>query len=128
MRLKFTNNKSILPRFAFLFYANSWGKNLVAGICGDHVGSGEQVDQFDDYKMHHVFFGSMLAQLVVVPTVTVHIERLKVLQQVYPNEFTGLRDCVKHIVRNGHAFIANQLGEFDLCKALTKRGITILGK
>ena len=113
MRQKFTNNKSILSRFAFLFYANSWGKNLVARMCGDHVGSGEQEDQFDDYKMHHVFFGSMLAQLVVVPTVTVHIERLKVLQQVYPNEFTGLRDCVKHIVRNGHTFIAKYFGEFD---------------
>ena len=79
---------SSVPRFALMFYANSWGR-LLAGAGG---GGGE-------VGMRHILLGGVFSQLVVAPTVTSPLERVKVLLQVFPGRFRGQLDCLSYIVR-----------------------------
>ena len=76
-----------LLRFALMFYANSWGRLL-------SMNPGEK-----EVKLKHILLGGVFSQLVVAPTVTAPLERVKVLLQVFPNKFSGQVDCLSYIVR-----------------------------
>jgi len=78
---------SSVPRFALMFYANSWGR-LIAMKPGE-----------TDVKLKHILIGGVFSQLVVAPTVTAPLERVKVLLQVFPTKFSGQLDCLSYIVR-----------------------------
>ena len=80
---------SSVPRFALMFYANSWGRLLA----GAGAGGGGEVG------MRHILLGGVFSQLVVAPTVTSPLERVKVLLQVFPGRFRGQLDCLSYIVR-----------------------------
>ena len=92
-----------VPRFALIFYANSWGRLLA-------MKPGEK-----DVQLKHILLGGVFSQLgksgqarlltkylssaVVAPTVTAPMERVKVLLQVFPTKFSGQRDCLSYILR-----------------------------
>merc|ERR1719220_1481277 len=76
-----------VPRFALIFYANSWGRLLA-------MKPGEK-----DVTLKHILLGGVFSQLVVAPTVTAPLERVKVLLQVFPTKFSGQRDCLSYILR-----------------------------
>ena len=77
-------------RFALMFYANSWGRLLAVSSSGH--GEGE-------LSLGHILMGGLLSQLVVAPTVTAPLERIKVLLQVFPGKFSGQTDCLSYIIR-----------------------------
>ena len=91
-----------------MFYANSWGKHVAASTCGDKVGHVEGDKEFSHHQLHHIVMGGLLSQLLVVPTFTVHIERFKTLQQVYPERFNGVWDVLRYVVREVHIFVAQK--------------------
>ena len=70
-----------------MFYANSWGR-LIAMNPGE-----------TDVKLKHILMGGVFSQLVVAPTVTAPLERIKVLLQVFPGKFAGQSDCLSYIIR-----------------------------
>merc|ERR1711997_1138549 len=76
-----------VPRFALIFYANSWGRLLAMNPPEKEV------------KLKHILLGGVFSQLVVAPTVTAPLERVKVLLQVFPTKFSGQRDCLSYILR-----------------------------
>merc|ERR1719273_506068 len=76
-----------VPRFALIFYANSWGRLLA-------MKPGEK-----EVKLKHILLGGVFSQLEVAPTVTAPMERVKVLLQVFPSKFSGQRDCLSYILR-----------------------------
>merc|ERR1711997_1227905 len=76
-----------VPRFALIFYANSWGRLLAMNPPEKEV------------KLKHILIGGVFSQLVVAPTVTAPMERVKVLLQVFPGKFSGQRDCLSYILR-----------------------------
>jgi len=78
---------SSVPRFALMFYANSWGRLL-------SMEPGEK-----DVKLKHILMGGVFSQLVIAPTVTAPMERVKCLLQVFPSKFSGQLDCLSYIVR-----------------------------
>lgn len=84
---------SSVPRFALMFYANSWGRLLSMNYNGDGSSGAEEV------SLSHVLMGGLLSQLVVAPTVTAPLERIKVLLQVFPGKFAGQSDCLSYIIR-----------------------------
>ena len=76
-----------------MFYANSWGRLLaVTGSGGVQRGEAE-------VRLSHILLGGLLSQLVVAPTVTAPLERIKVLLQVFPGKFSGQTDCLSYIIR-----------------------------
>ena len=79
---------SSVPRFALMFYANSWGR-LLAMKCSDSK----------DMSLRHIIMGGVFSQMVVAPTVTAPLERIKVLLQVFPGKFSGQIDCLSYIIR-----------------------------
>jgi len=83
---------SSVPRFALMFYANSWGRLLAVSGSGQGQGEGE-------LSLGHILMGGLLSQLVVAPTVTAPLERIKVLLQVFPGKFSGQTDCLSYIIR-----------------------------
>ena len=76
-----------------MFYANSWGRLLSMNYNGDGSSGAEEV------SLSHVLMGGLLSQLVVAPTVTAPLERIKVLLQVFPGKFAGQSDCLSYIIR-----------------------------
>ena len=82
-----------IVRFALMFYANSWGRLLAVSGSGGGQGEGQQV------SLGHILMGGLLSQLVVAPTVTAPLERIKVLLQVFPGKFSGQTDCLSYIIR-----------------------------
>merc|ERR1719234_575307 len=75
-----------VPRFALLFYANSWGRLILPG-----EGGGPSLKQ--------VLMGGVVSQLVVAPFLVAPLERVKVLLQAHPGKFSGQVDCLGHILR-----------------------------
>jgi len=75
-----------VPRFALLFYANSWGRLIIPG-----EGGGPSLKQ--------VLMGGVVSQLVVAPFLVAPLERVKVLLQAHPGRFSGQMDCLGHILR-----------------------------
>jgi len=75
-----------VPRFALLFYANSWGRLILPG-----EGGGPSLKQ--------VLMGGVVSQLVVAPFLVAPLERVKVLLQAHPGRFSGQMDCLGHILR-----------------------------
>jgi len=85
---------SSVPRFALMFYANSWGRLLAVSGSGQGEGEAE-----GEVSLGHILMGGLLSQLVVAPTVTAPLERIKVLLQVFPGKFSGQTDCLSYIIR-----------------------------
>jgi len=75
-----------VPRFALLFYANSWGRLILPGD-----GAGPSLRQ--------ILMGGLVSQLVVAPFLVAPLERVKVLLQAHPGRFGGQVDCLGHILR-----------------------------
>merc|ERR1719266_1802234 len=75
-----------VPRFALLFYANSWGRLILPG-------------EGDGPSMRQVLMGGVVSQLIVAPFLVAPLERVKVLLQANPGRFSGQMDCLGHIVR-----------------------------
>jgi len=84
---------SSVPRFALMFYANSWGRLLAVSSSEGHRSEAE------DVRLSHILLGGLLSQLVIAPTVTAPLERIKVLLQVFPGKFSGQTDCLSYIIR-----------------------------
>merc|ERR1712098_745524 len=80
---------SSVPRFALMFYANTWGR-LLAMNTGDTK----------EVQLKHILLGGVFSQLVVAPTVTAPLERIKVLLQVFPGRFSGQMDCLSYILKS----------------------------
>jgi len=76
-----------VPRFAFLFYANSWGRLILP----PGEGAGPSLSQ--------ILMGGVVSQLVVAPFLVAPLERVKVLLQANPGRFSGQMACLGHIVR-----------------------------
>jgi len=76
-----------VPRFAVMFYANTWGRILAKSPDESQV------------TLKHILLGGILSQIVVAPTITAPLERVKVLLQVHPTKFTGQVDCLSHILK-----------------------------
>ena len=70
-----------------MFYANTWGRLMVRDK--------------DEGKLtlRDIILGGIFSQLVVAPTVTAPLERVKVLLQVHPTKFTGQVDCLSYIIK-----------------------------
>ena len=66
-----------IPRFALMFYANTWGKLLARSPEESQV------------TLKHILLGGMFSQVVIAPTVTAPMERVKVLLQFQTSKFTG---------------------------------------
>merc|ERR1719210_1298875 len=69
-----------------MFYANSWGR-LIAKNSNEEL------------QMRHILLGGIFSQLVIAPTVTAPLERIKVLLQVFPGRFNGQLDVLSYILR-----------------------------
>jgi len=78
---------SSVPRFAVMFYANSWGRLLAK-------------NSNEELKLKHILLGGVFSQLVIAPTVTAPLERIKVLLQVFPGRFSGQMDCLSYILKS----------------------------
>merc|ERR1719342_1691827 len=52
-----------------------------------------------ELKLKHILLGGFFSQLVVAPTVTAPLERVKVLLQVFPGRFNGQLDVLSYILR-----------------------------
>jgi len=76
-----------VPRFALMFYANTWGRLLVSSP-GD-----------SQLTLKHILIGGIFSQVVIAPTITAPLERVKVLLQVHPTRFTGQLDCLSYIFK-----------------------------
>merc|ERR1719228_1716888 len=76
-----------VPRFALLFYTNSWGRLLF------------RTPDDKELTLKQILLGGVFSQLVIAPTMTAPLERVKVLLQVHPKKFTGQVDCFKYILR-----------------------------
>jgi len=76
-----------VPRFAIMFYANTWGRLLAKGPDEKKV------------TLKHILIGGVLSQIAIAPTITAPLERVKVLLQVHPTKFTGQVNCLAHILR-----------------------------
>jgi len=79
---------SSVPRFALMFYANTWGRLLAMNTSDSK-----------ELKLKHILLGGVFSQLVVAPTVTAPLERVKVLLQVFPGRFNGQLDVLSYILR-----------------------------
>jgi len=77
---------SSVPRFAIMFYANTWGKLL-------------SKKPEESITLKHILMGSVFSQMLIAPTITAPLERVKVLLQVHPNKFSGQIDCFTYLVR-----------------------------
>jgi len=75
-----------VPRFALLFYANSWGRLILPG-------------EGDGPSMRQVLMGGVVSQLIVAPFLVAPLERVKVLLQANPGRFSGQLECLVHILR-----------------------------
>lgn len=78
---------SSVPRFALLFYANTWGRLLARSADENQM------------TLKHVLMGGVFSQILIAPTITAPLERIKVLLQVHPTKFTGQLDCLSYILR-----------------------------
>ena len=76
-----------IPRFALMFYTNSWGRLLARS------------PEESQLTLKHILCGVILSQVMIAPTITAPIERVKVLLQVYPTKFTGQVDCLSYILK-----------------------------
>ena len=76
-----------------MFYANSWGRLLAVSSSEGHRSEAE------DVRLSHILLGGLLSQLVIAPTVTAPLERIKVLLQVFPGKFSGQTDCLSYIIK-----------------------------
>jgi len=77
-----------VPRFALVFYANSWGRFLVQ----------KEGQAKGDLTLSQVLFGGVFSQLFVAPLMVAPLERVKVLLQVHPGQFSGQIDCLRLIL------------------------------
>ena len=71
-----------------MFYANTWGRLLAMNTSDSK-----------ELKLKHILLGGVFSQLVVAPTVTAPLERIKVLLQVFPGRFNGQLDVLSYILR-----------------------------
>ena len=71
-----------------MFYANSWGRLLAM-----------KVSESKDMRLSHIVMGGVFSQIIIAPTVTAPLERIKVLLQVFPGKFKGQTDCLSYIIR-----------------------------
>jgi len=76
-----------VPRFALMFYANTWGRLLA------------KKPEESEVTVKHILLGGIFSQMIIAPTITAPLERVKVLLQVHPNKFTGQVDCFSHILK-----------------------------
>merc|ERR1719430_2552281 len=60
-----------VPRFALLFYTNSWGRLLF------------RTPDDKELTLKQILLGGVFSQLVIAPTMTAPLERVKVLLQVH---------------------------------------------
>ena len=49
--------------------------------------------------LKHILLGGMFSQMVIAPTDTALMERVKVLLQVHPSKFTGQVNCLSYILK-----------------------------
>jgi len=76
-----------VPRFALMFYANTWGRLLAKS------------PEENQLTLKHILIGGMFSQMVIAPTITAPLERVKVLLQVHPTKFNGQVDCLSYIFK-----------------------------
>eukprot|EP00091_Calanus_sinicus_P020248 TRINITY_DN5430_c0_g1_i1.p1 TRINITY_DN5430_c0_g1~~TRINITY_DN5430_c0_g1_i1.p1 ORF type:complete len:294 (+),score=70.37 TRINITY_DN5430_c0_g1_i1:52-933(+) len=76
-----------VPRFALMFYANTWGRIIA------------QNPEDSQLTLKHILLGGVISQMVIAPTITAPLERVKVLLQVHPKKFTGQVDCLSYILK-----------------------------
>lgn len=70
-----------------MFYANTWGRLLA------------KKPEESEVTVKHILLGGIFSQMIIAPTITAPLERVKVLLQVHPNKFTGQVDCFSHILK-----------------------------
>jgi len=77
-----------IPRFSLLFYTNSLGRNLYQSYFPSPCGS-----------VGLIIGGCVFSQLIVVPLLVNPLERIKILMQVNPTQFSSQRSCFNHVLR-----------------------------
>jgi len=77
-----------IPRFSLLFYTNCLGRGLVRG----------EDQPKEEITVSQIIFGGIFSQVIIAPTLVAPLERVKVLLQTRPGEYSGQLHCLRDIL------------------------------